>query len=189
MAPRALVILIAVFGVFGFSFVTMMPVFARDVLHLDAAGYGALVSAVGVGAAAAALGTAAFGRRRTGGGVGRTWLLFGALLAAGAFAPNFWTALIVFTLTGCIMALNSILANTQLQLQAPDELRGRVASVNSLFIGTSNELGGFESGAVAVVIGPVAAVVAGGVGTIATVFAIAARWPALRKLGRLQEAA
>jgi MFS family permease len=150
-APRALVILIAIFGVFGFSFVTMMPVFARDVLHLDARGYGALVSAVGVGAAGAALGTAAFGRRRggEGGGVGRTWLLFGALLAAGAFAPNFWTALVVFTLTGCTMALNSILANTQLQLQAPDELRGRVMGFYSFVVLGMAPFGSLQAGWVA----------------------------------------
>jgi MFS family permease len=148
-APRALVILIAVFGVFGFSFVTMMPVFARDVLALDARGYGALVSAVGVGAAGAALGTAAFGRRRGGTGVGRTWLLFGVLLAAGAFAPNFWTALVIFTLTGCTMALNSILANTQLQLQAPDELRGRVMGFYSFVVLGMAPFGSLQAGWVA----------------------------------------
>jgi MFS family permease len=147
--PRALVILIAVFGVFGFSFVTMMPVFARDVLQLDAGGYGALVSAVGVGAAAAALGTAAFGRRRGGAGVGRTWLLFGVLLAVGALAPNFWTALVVFTLTGCTMALNSILANTQLQLQAPDELRGRVMGFYSFVVLGMAPFGSLQAGWVA----------------------------------------
>ena len=142
-------ILIAVFGVFGFSFVTMMPVFARDVLALDASGYGALVSAVGVGAAGAALGTAAFGRRRGGAGVGRTWLLFGVLLAAGAFAPNFWTALVIFTLTGCTMALNSILANTQLQLQAPDELRGRVMGFYSFVVLGMAPFGSLQAGWVA----------------------------------------
>jgi len=143
------VILIAVFSIFGFSFVTMMPVFARDVLRLDAGGYGALVSAVGVGAAAAALGTAAFGRRLGGAGAGRTWLLFGVLLAAGAFAPNFWTALVVFTLTGCTMALNSILANTQLQLQAPDELRGRVMGFYSFVVLGMAPFGSLQAGWVA----------------------------------------
>jgi hypothetical protein len=82
-----------------------------------------------------------------------------------------------------------VIRSALLQLMTPDELRGRVASVNSLFIGTSNELGGFESGALAAVAGPVFAVVAGGVGTVLTVLAIGARWPALRHLGRVQEAA
>jgi MFS family permease len=144
--PRALVILIAVFSVFGFSFITMMPVFARDVLHLEAGGYGALVSAVGVGAAAAALGAAAFGRRLGGVGMGRTWVLFGALLVAGAFAPTFVTALAIFTLTGCTMALNSILANTQLQLQAPDELRGRVMGFYSFVVLGMAPFGSLQAG-------------------------------------------
>jgi MFS family permease len=144
--PRALVILIAVFSVFGFSFITMMPVFARDVLHLEAGGYGALVSAVGVGAAAAAGGAAAFGRRLGGVGMGRTWVLFGALLVAGAFAPTFVTALAIFTLTGCTMALNSILANTQLQIQAPDELRGRVMGFYSFVVLGMAPFGSLQAG-------------------------------------------
>jgi MFS family permease len=147
--PRALVTLIAVFSVFGFSFITMMPVFARDVLRLDAGGYGALVSAVGVGAAAAALGAAAFGRGAGGEGVGRSWVLFGGLLTVGAFAPNFVTALVLFTLTGCTMALNSILANTQLQLQAPDELRGRVMGFYSFVVLGMAPFGSLQAGWVA----------------------------------------
>jgi MFS family permease len=146
-APRALVILIAVFSVFGFSFVTMMPVFARDVLRLDAGGYGALVSAVGVGASAAAIGAAAFSSRlRTARLASLTWLLFGILLAAAAFAPGFWTALTLFTLTGCTMALNSILANTQLQLQAPDELRGRVMGFYSFVVLGMAPFGSLQAG-------------------------------------------
>ncbi|HKU62464.1 MAG TPA: MFS transporter, partial [Gemmatimonadales bacterium] len=98
----------------------------------------------------AALGTAAFSRRRTAApGVGRTWLLFGALLALGALAPNFWTALVVFTVTGCTMALNSILANTQLQLQAPDELRGRVMGFYSFVVLGMAPFGALQAGWVA----------------------------------------
>jgi len=160
--PRALVILIAVFSVFGFSFVTMMPVFARDVLHLEAGGYGALVSAVGVGAAAAALGAAAFGRRLGGAGIGRTWVLFGVLLAAGAFAPTFVSALVIFTLTGCTMALNSILANTQLQIQAPDELRGRVMGFYSFVVLGMAPFGSLQAGWVAEHLGVRAAFGIGG---------------------------
>jgi MFS family permease len=136
-----------VFSVFGFSFVTMMPVFARDVLRLDAGGYGALVSAVGVGASAAAIGAAAFSSRlRTARLASLTWLLFGILLAAAAFAPGFWSALTLFTLTGCTMALNSILANTQLQLQAPDELRGRVMGFYSFVVLGMAPFGSLQAG-------------------------------------------
>jgi len=145
--PRALVTLIGVFGVFGFSFITMMPVFARDALGLDAAGYGALVSAVGIGAAAAAIGTAAFGHRfRTARLAVRSWLLFAVLLGAAAFAPGFWTALGLFTLTGCMMAFNGILANTMLQLQAPDRLRGRVMGFYSFVVLGMAPFGSLQAG-------------------------------------------
>jgi hypothetical protein len=80
-----------------------------------------------------------------------------------------------------------VIRNTLAQLRTPDGLRGRVSAVNSLFIGTSNELGYFESGAVAALVGPVASVVAGGIGTILVVAAVAARWPEVRRLGRLEE--
>jgi MFS family permease len=161
--PRALVTLIAVFSVFGFSFITMMPVFARDVLGLDAAGYGALVSAVGIGAAAAAIGTAAFGHRvRTARLASRSWLLFGALLGGAAFAPGFWTALALFTLTGCMMALNGILANTMLQLQAPDRLRGRVMGFYSFVVLGMAPFGSLQAGWVSEHFGVRAAFAAGG---------------------------
>jgi hypothetical protein len=71
------------------------------------------------------------------------------------------------------------------QLLTPDEKRGRVSAVNSLFIGTSNELGGFESGLVAHLFGPVFAVVSGGVGTLLVVAGVAAAWPEIRKYGKL----
>jgi MFS family permease len=105
----------------------MLPVYARDVLHQGAGGYGAVVSGVGVGAAIGALSIAAFGSRvRQGrmavGGAG----VFGAMLAASALAPNFISAFFLFVLSGCAMALCSITANTLLQRQAPDHLRGRV---------------------------------------------------------------
>ena len=70
-----------------------------------------------------------------------------------------------------------VIRSTLVQVRTPDHLRGRVAAINSLFIGTSNELGGFESGAVASLIGPVAAVVAGGIGTVIVVAVTARAWP------------
>lgn len=145
--PRALVTIIATFSVFGFSFVTMMPVFARDVLGLEAAGYGVLVSAVGVGAAAAAIGMAGLGRRveRTRLVIGSS-MLFGVLLTSAAFAPEFWSALTLFTLTGCTMALNGIAANTSLQLQAPDRLRGRVLGFYSFTVLGMAPFGSLQAG-------------------------------------------
>jgi MFS family permease len=162
--PRALVILIATFTVFGFSFVTMMPVFARDVLGLEAEGYGVLVSGVGVGAAAAALGMAALGgRARTARLAIGSSVLFGTTLAGAALAPGFWSALTLFTLTGCLMALNGITTNTMLQLQAPDHLRGRVMGFYSFTVLGMAPFGSLEAGWIAEHFGVRAALALGGV--------------------------
>jgi hypothetical protein len=82
-----------------------------------------------------------------------------------------------------------VVRNALAQLRTPDALRGRVSAVNSLFVGTSNELGYFESGAVAALIGPVASVVTGGIGTLLVVAAVSGAWPEVRRLGRLEETA
>ncbi|MGH7528120.1 MAG: MFS transporter, partial [Gemmatimonadales bacterium] len=148
--PRALITIIATFSVFGFSFMTMMPVFARDVLHLGASGYGAMVSAIGVGAAAAAIFMAALGSRVRGPRLSLgSSILFGALLAVAAFAPDFWSAVVLFTLAGCVMALNGIVANTTLQTEAPDQLRGRVMGFYSLVVLGMAPLGSLQAGWVA----------------------------------------
>jgi MFS family permease len=125
----------------------MMPVFARDVLDLDATGYGALVSGVGLGAIAAAIGAAGLApRARTPQLVVGSSLAFGLLLTAPAFAPGFWTALAGFTLAGCTMALNGVVANTMLQLQAPDHLRGRVMSFYSFTVLGMAPFGSLQAG-------------------------------------------
>ncbi len=145
--PRALVTIIAGFSIFGYSFLPMMPVFARDVLGLDAGGYGAIVSAVGLGAAVGAIGMAAMGgRSRSGRLLIGTFAIFGLFLAAAAFAPEFWSALALFTVAGCLMAMNGILANTMLQLQAPDELRGRVMGFYSFVVLGMAPFGAFQVG-------------------------------------------
>ena len=125
--PRTLILITATLSVFGYSFLTMLPVYARDVLHQGAGGYGALVSAVGVGAAIGALSIAAFGSRVRQGrmAIGAAGAL-GVVLAASALAPNFMSAFLLFLLCGFAMALCGITANTLLQRQAPDALRGRV---------------------------------------------------------------
>jgi MFS family permease len=162
--PRAVVTIIATLAVFGFSFMTMMPVFARDALGLDATGYGAIVSAVGVGAAVAALFMAGLGGRTQrarlvlGSGV-----LFGLVLTAAAMAPGFWSAMLLFTLAGCLMALNGIAANTMLQVQAPDHLRGRVMGFYSFVVLGMAPFGSLEAGWVAEHFGVRLAVGAGGV--------------------------
>ena len=86
---------------------------------------------------------------------------------------------------GAVDNISVVVRHTLVQLLTPDEKRGRVSAVNSLFIGTSNELGGFESGIVAYLFTPVISVVSGGVGTLVVVVLVALIWPPIRKYGRL----
>ena len=173
--PRALIAIIATFSVFGFSFMTMMPVFARDALGLDAAGYGALVSTVGLGAATGAIGMAGLGgqARRARLVIGSS-VLFGLLLTAAALAPNFPLALLLFTLTGCTMALNGILANTMLQLQAPDHLRGRVMGFYSFTVLGMAPFGALQAGWVSEHFGVRTSLALGGV--VCLVVALGVGW-------------
>jgi MFS family permease len=113
----------------------MLPVFARDVLGTDAGGYGVLVSAVGIGALSGALFLAGFGgtlRKR------RLALIsavgFGTALVVTALAPNYWVAFGLLAVVGCSMVLQSISANTLLQQEAPDHLRGRVMGFYSFVV-------------------------------------------------------
>ena len=148
--PRALITLVAAFAVFGFPFMTMMPVFARDVLHLDAGGYGAMLSSVGLGAAAAAFFMAAVGSR-----VPQPLLVlgsavsFGLILTGAALAPGFRSAAALFTLAGCVMALSGIATNNMLQVQAPDSLRGRVMGFYSFVVLGMAPFGSFQAGWIA----------------------------------------
>ena len=173
--PRALMVLITTFSVFGFSFVTMMPVFARDALRLDAKGYGALMSGVGVGAAAAALVMAGFGSRaRTARLVIASSVLFGVLLTAASFAPEFWSALPLFTVTGCLMAVGGITSNTMLQLQVPDHLRGRVMGFYSFTVLGMAPFGSLQAGFVSEHFGARASFALGGV--VCLLVALAIGW-------------
>lgn len=145
--PRALVIIVATFSVFGFSFVPLMPVFARDALGLDASGYGAMVASIGVGAVAAAFFMAAFGDRvRQSRLVLGSSSLFGAILFTASLAPEFWSAVLLFTATGGVMALNGIAANTMLQSEAPNELRGRVMGFYSFTVLGLAPFGSLQAG-------------------------------------------
>jgi len=145
--PRALVIIVTTFSVFGFSFMPLMPVFARDALGLDASGYGVMVASIGVGALAAAFFMAAFGGRvRQSRLVLGSSVFFGAVLFIASFAPGFWWAVILYTICGGTMALNGIAANTMLQTEAPDELRGRVMGFYSFMVLGLAPFGSLQAG-------------------------------------------
>ncbi len=145
--PRALVVIVTTFSIFGYSFMPLMPVFARDALSLDASGYGAMVASIGVGALAAAFFMAAFGGRiRQSRLVLGSSISFGAVLAVGSAAPEFWSAIILYTTCGGAMALNGIAANTMLQTEAPDELRGRVMGFYSFMVLGLAPFGSMQAG-------------------------------------------
>jgi MFS family permease len=174
--PRAVVTIIATFAVFGFSFITMMPVFARDALGLDAGGYGAMVSAIGVGAATAALFMAGVGgRTQRGRVVLGSSVLFGLVLTAAALAPDFGWAIVLFTVAGCLMALNGIAANTMLQRQAPDHLRGRVMGFYSFVVLGMAPLGSLQAGWIAERFGVRTALASGGLVCLAVAALVAWR--------------
>jgi len=110
---------------------------------------------------------------------------FGVATVGFGVSHWFWLSFTMLFLCGATDNISVVVRHTLVQLLTPDEKRGRVSAVNSLFIGTSNELGGFESGMVASAFGPVFAVVSGGIGTILVVVAVALIWPEIRRYGRL----
>jgi MFS family permease len=164
----------------------LMPIFAKDILGVGAKGLGWLLAAPSVGAFTAALAQAHRGPIEK---AGRTILLavagFGAATIVFGISRSFPLSLLMLFVIGACDNLSVVIRSTLVQTTTPDDMRGRVSALNGLFIGTSNELGAFESGAVASLVGPVGSVVIGGVGTIAVVGMTAWLSPSLRNYGRL----
>ncbi len=148
--PRTLIFLTATMSVFGYSFMIMLPVMARDELGVGAAGYGLLLAGVGAGALAAALGLAAFSRKlRQGRMALSSAAAMGLSLLLLAAAPGLITALLICTLTGCAMAATGISTNTLLQRLSPDHLRGRVMGFYSFVALGMAPFGSLQGGWVA----------------------------------------
>ncbi len=165
---------------------TLLPVFAKDILHVGPHGLGILQSALPIGSLCCALVVA---HRPPFAKAGRALLaavvVFGLATIGFGLSTSFAFSFVMLLLCGAADNVSVIIRHTIVQLLTPDDKRGRVSAVNSLFIGTSNELGGFESGVVAHWLGPVLSVVTGGVGTILVVLAVALIWPEVRRHGRL----
>lgn len=179
---RTLVILTATLSVFGFPYITMMPVFARDVLHRGAGGYGALTSSIGVGAMLGALGVALGSRRIR--SRGRLMLsggtAFGVLLVLFSASRTFGLSLVLLGFAGCAMIINNSLVNTLLQTAVPDQMRGRVMGFYSfMFVGMA-PFGAFLVGIVAERYGAPVAVAGGGAIVALAVATAAWRVPELR---------
>src|SRR5205814_1981128 len=145
-----IVVLMAVFSIFGFSYLVMMPVFARQVLHRGAAGYGLMMTAVGIGALIGALAVASLDRRiRKGPTLIAAGAAFGLLLVAFALSTSYLVSVVLLALTGGAMIVNNALANTMIQEIVPDRLRGRVMGFYSfVFVGLA-PLGSLEVGTLA----------------------------------------
>ena len=164
----------------------LLPIYARDILHVGPWGLGLLRSAPAVGAAAMAVLLAQRPlTRRAGSRMFACVALFGALTIAFSLSRSFAVSLAVLTGLGAADMVSVVVRHTLVQLHTPDEKRGRVSAVNSIFIGASNQLGEFESGVTAAWIGVVPAAVAGGVGTLVVVVAWVLLFPALRRADRL----
>jgi MFS family permease len=168
----------------------LLPVFARDILQVGPIGLGLLRSAPAMGAAVTALALAGRPIER-----GTGWKMFAAVAVFGVativfgLSRNFFLSLAALSVLGASDMISVFIRHALVNFATPDEMRGRVGSVNMLFIGASNELGEFESGLTAALFGTIPAVVIGGVGTLAVVAAWMKLFPPLRTVDRLSDVA
>ena len=184
LAPIALDLFAVLLG----GATALLPVFARDILHVGADGLGWMRAAPSAGAVATALLLAYLPPLKRAGlallvavaGFGLATIVFG-------LSRSFALSLLMLVLLGAFDMVSVVVRSTLVLLHTPDAMRGRVAAVNSVFISSSNELGAFESGLVATLLGPVATVVVGGVGTVLVVLGATRIWPEIARLGRLDE--
>jgi MFS family permease len=202
------VITLDLFAVLLGGATSLFPVYAKDILKSGPSGLGILTAAMPVGAVLCAL---ILSHRPPMRKAGRAMLLsvaaFGVATVVfgvanqdcfGPAIPNavwFWMAFLMMVICGAVDNVSVVVRHSLVQLLAPDEKRGRISAINSLFIGTSNELGGFESGFTAWLFGKeigntnatgsIISVVIGGIGTVLVVLAVAWIWPQIRRYGKL----
>lgn len=165
---------------------TLLPIFAKDILHVGPAGLGWLRAAPSIGAVSMAICLAHLPPFKN---AGRTllWAVVGFGMATIIFGLShvFWLSLLMLFALGAFDNISVVIRGTLLLMRTPDAMRGRISAVHNLFTTASNELGGFESGLVAQLLGPIIAVAGGGVGTILVVLCVALLWPEMRRLGAL----
>ncbi len=164
--------------------VALLPIYATDILKVGAQGLGIMRAAPSVGALVMAFLIAHLPPMKNAGrnlyfavtGFGLATIVFG-------LSRSLILSVAMLALIGGFDNISVVIRGTLLLTQTPDEMRGRISAVNSIFIGISNELGSFESGLAASLLGPIVAVVAGGIGTILVVLIVARVWP---EMGRLK---
>jgi MFS family permease len=167
----------------------LLPIFAEEILHTSAFGFGLLRAAPSIGAMVMALVMAHRPPMRQA-GKALLWAVigFGAATIVFGLSRSFALSLVMLALTGAFDNVSVVVRHTLVQVLTPDTMRGRVSAVNAVFIGSSNELGALESGLTAAAFGPIVSVVGGGIGTILVVLGVAAIWPEVRRFGRLDRA-
>jgi MFS family permease len=170
------------FATFFASANTLMPIIARDVLHVGEVAYGWLSAAQSIGAVGAALVISQVKEIRNQGIIFMgSVVIFGAATIAFGLAGTFIVAMLALILVGAADSVSTIIRNTIRQLQTPDYIRGRMVSVTQIFFMGGPQLGEMEAGVVAQIFGAPMAVISGGVGCILAVAWIARRWPQLLK--------
>jgi hypothetical protein len=151
----------------------LLPMFAKDILHTGPTGLGLLRAAPAVGALLMSIALARWPLQRR---VGHTLLLavavYGVCMVIFGASTSVLLSLVVLAISGSADMVSVVIRQSLVQLETPDAMRGRVSAVNSVFIGASNQLGEFESGASAALLGPVGSVLLGGLGTLL----VAALW-------------
>jgi MFS family permease len=163
--------------------VALLPIFAQDILKVGSEGFGILRAAPAVGSVITMFLAAYFSLNKNAGIKLLTAIfVFGLCIIVFGISEIFWISVVALFLSGVADGVSVVIRNTILQLHTPDHMRGRVSSVNSIFVGSSNELGAFESGVTAKLMGVVNAVVFGGVMTLLTVTTTAFALPNFRKL-------
>ena len=166
----------------------LLPLFAADILHVGAFGFGCLRAAPSIGAVSMALAQAHLPPFKR---AGRTLLIavtgFGMATIVFGLSKSYTLSFCMLILTGMTDNISVVIRHSLAPLLTPDRMRGRVMAVNQIFVGSSNELGGLESGLTAYWLGPVQSVVYGGIASILVVIAIALRYPQVRKLTSLHD--
>jgi MFS family permease len=163
--------------------VTLLPIYATDILKVGPQGLGLMRAAPSIGALLMAL---LLAHRPPLQRAGRSLLLavtgFGVATIVFGLSKSFWLSIAMLTVVGGLDNISVVIRRSLILTRTPDELRGRISAVNSIFIGASNELGGFESGLTAGLFGPILSVVGGGIGTLLVVLSVAGIWPEMRRL-------
>jgi MFS family permease len=169
------------FATFFASANTMMPIIARDILRVGPQGYGWLTAAQPIGSVIAGLvASQAHGLRRQGRLLLGSVIVFGAATILFGMSDAFGVAMVTLIVMGGADAISTIIRNTIRQLQTPDQMRGRMTSINQIFFQGGPQLGEVEAGVVAQLFGVPFAIITGGIGTILATIFIARKWPVLR---------